>query len=194
MAKYLKNLQAVLPLQLYAMQTLETFLHRYHISHAELSKLAGKHRTLVTKALQGERSGRQQLDAMLRLVCHQVEKLPAGACLPPSFCSPAPEWLEQEQLKATTLNQRLTALLNVVEKLHRQVRFWYYISQYANEFTCGHEWAQRHYEEKLFKLKRTWELQCLPLLLRLRETEARIDLLQGNARQISFMALLKNEL
>ncbi len=175
------------------MQTLETFLNHYHISHEELSRLIGKHITLVTRALQGERSGRQEIDALLRLVCHQVEKMPAFSCLPQSFCSPAPDWVEQEQLKAVSIQQRLSVLIRIIEKLYSQVRFWYYISQYACKFKCGDGWAQRHYEEKLYKLRRTWEVQCLPLLLRLRETEARIEILQGLGNQISFIALLKEE-
>lgn len=161
------------------MQTLETFLHHYGISHQELAKLLGKHKSLVTRALQGNRPGRSYMEAFVSVAGQGLEQLPVSACMPANFCSPAPGWLEQECIKAESMQLRFEELRRIVEKQQRQVRFWYYVSECACDFKCGDTWAKRHYEEKLYKLRRTWQTACLPLLLQLRQTQARIALLQG---------------
>ena len=172
------------------MQTLETFIHYYGISHGELSQLLGKHKSHITRVLHCHRPGRRYVEALFGMAGQHMEKIPDAECVPAQFCSPAPEWLAQECLKAETIQLRLTEWLNLLEKQQRQVRFWYYVSRCACDFHCGDAWAKRHYEEKLYKLRRTWETHYLPLLMRLRETEARIALLKGLPSPLSLADML----
>ena len=162
------------------MRSLHTLLSHYHLTQTELGVLVGRHRSSVCRLANGQRTAAPE--AITRLV-----HLASCACSPghrppqplvPIYGEYAERWLEEEQLKADIQQQKLIRLLRRLEQQQRQVFFWYQVCHYTGVLSCSKDWLERHYTEKLYRLQHCWEREYLPQLMRLRQTEMRIRMLE----------------
>ena len=158
------------------MKPLEVFIRDYGLTHAEIAQLTGKHRTNVSKMISNTRLLDNQTlslcwNILLKVNSMQPDALMAKVERP--MLQP-PDWVEQEKLKFDIWQQKLTRLLCRLEKMQQQAGFWATLCHCGMELTCRHEWLQRHREEKHAMLKKCWEHEYLPLLLKVRQCEARI--------------------
>jgi len=158
------------------MKPLEVFIHDYGLTHSELAQLTGKHRTNVTKMI----SNARMLDNQTLSLCWNI-LLKINSMEPEALFAKAgfgkvqpPEWVLDEQLRLDVWQQKLTRLLGKMEKLQKQVAFWSLLCTCQYDLACKSEWLVRHQEDKQALLHKCWEHEYLPLLLKVRQCEARL--------------------
>lgn len=158
------------------MKPLEVFIHDYGLTHSELAQLTGKHRTNVTKMISNARLLDNQTLSLCWRILLKVNSMQPEAQMATDERAllPKPEWVEQDRLKCEIWQHKLTRLLCRLERMQKQAGFWAALCHCSMELTCSTEWLKRHREEKQALLKKCWEHEYLPLLLKVRQCEARI--------------------
>lgn len=158
------------------MQPMEIIIQDYGLTHTELSQITGKHRTNISKMAGNARLMDNQMLSICWNILLKVRSMPEPARMISSEALPVvpSDWIEQEKLKQTIWQQKLTRLLNKLEKMQKQAGFWEVLCHCKQELVCTQEWLNRHREEKRALLQKCWEHEYLPLLLKLRQCEARI--------------------
>lgn len=158
------------------MQPMEILIHDYGLTHTELSQLTGKHRTNISKMVGNARMMDNQMLSICWNILLKVRSVPVPAKMDSSnvMLTTPPDWLEQEKLKQTIWQQKLTRLLCRLENMQKQAGFWAVLCQCQQELVCTPEWLKRHQEEKQALMQKCWEHEYLPLLLKLRQCDARI--------------------
>lgn len=155
---------------------MEILIHDYGLTHTELSQLTGKHRTNISKMAGNVRLMDNQMLSTCWNILLKVRSIPATEKAErfDAIIAAPPEWLEQEKIKQAIWQQKLTRLLSRLEKMQHQAGFWAVLCQCQQELVCTPEWLKRHQEEKQALLQKCWEREYLPLLLKLRQCDARI--------------------
>jgi hypothetical protein len=157
------------------MNPIEMLTRDYGLTHQEMAQLTGTNRSSLTKMLTHQRRTDNQTFAVCLSILEKMDAAKEGSATRPGpYTIAAPEWLEQEKLKMDVWQMQLSRLLGRMEKMQKQAGFWAAICHGGLELACKPEWLQRHREEKRAMMQKCWLNEYLPLLTRLRQSEARV--------------------
>ena len=161
------------------MKQLETLISEFGLTKYEISRLIGVAPSMITMMVQCNRS----LGAGKAMQCIGLASALATGMKKRCTCHPFPvqvmhEMIATEQQRIPLLENRHKRLLNKLENLQKQIGIWETLCTCSMELCCSMDWIRRRSEQKKYMLEKLWEKKYLPLLLKLRQSETRLHILQ----------------